>query len=1192
MKLESASKLRRRVATLRPVVAALMGAGCMSCALADNLPTGMTLKAGGADIATNGSTMTATQTTRRAVWEAFNFSIGEGFTFVNNGPSGSLTLVRVTGAGQRSQLDGTLTANNTFMLVNPYGIYVGGTAVITAGNLLLSAKDLRPDLVKDDPNNPDAPNTYNGFMNATHLVFNTNAGNSYGDSTIDISKGAQINATANGGSIYLVADNVRNQGTLTAGAGGEIDLLAVSSAGFDVKEVQVGDSGFITLESPTYINYDYAATPGYGQDFTNRVAINTGSIEAPNGTVKMVGVGASGQSNRFDDIDSQDADSRITTALYQSGVDGSYGSGAFNSGTIKAAKASLVAQGPGSIAAVTGTVTAKAIAMSGETVRVGLHRDADGQLIADTPEGGGTIDLGDTARLEGDATNTKWIYVSGAAPGSTSQGSTLSASATDNGPGGKITLRAMYADGSNTDGGTPQARYNYGQIEAYGNFIAKGGPNSTAGKGAGGKVEITGQQVNLSYNGMKARFLVAPLTLGEANGEVSVTTPYVNIGYDGRGYGSYGGDYGGHYEPSSGDSWIDPDVITDTLQGGANISIMASADGHNTLFGDSYMYSAWGVQIGSSGAGARKLVLQSDNDIYISGNTSITAFAGEGGDSGPLEIQMVAKNGGLSLNGQDGQNDSEFAPVTIKTNGGNVTLNGSTSTFVEGPSAGVYISGSNIDASGTGGQGLLTINGTGAAQTGVWIQSSTPVTVQGQPAQLGLTGNHVSITGVSQTGTGVSLSDTTVTATTGIEVHGLSQQAAPQQTERVLFAAAASPQAVQSGAAGVDIGPGVVLNGGQGNVVVLGRSASGDGVRIQDLNLISAVGAARPRITIAGESTGDGMGVNVLQGGTGIHMQDQQGPVVASTAEVVIGGTAASGQDIELGTPVWNTTGSVNIRPLSVGQNFELADKLNKPIRVGTTVSAGEFLIKPEWFNATANGNFASSVAMVLGSSNHVGKITVEDNALDGAGNVTLQNQGQGSGGIELGRQDIIAETLNLVTAGNITQTGPIMVNQLRVITGTGATVALNNAQNLINGVSTNNQPPGVAPAGVAAQASLANTDSSGIITYDQSLGQFRPLSITNYEVPREPTPIIPPAAVHIPRPFDGPDTLNDLRTDVYVHGQLSRPQICTAANTSGGAVGVQGGAEPLALEWVKVKRSAQLSNCSGVQTDSSCSAF
>ncbi|MGC4061889.1 MAG: filamentous hemagglutinin N-terminal domain-containing protein [Aquabacterium sp.] len=1094
MKLQSAAKLRRRVATLRPVVLALMGAGCMSVALAGNLPqfTGSTPVAGGASVDVNGNVMTVTQTTRRAVWEAFNFSIGEGYTFVNNGPTGSLTLVRVTGFGQSSQINGTLTANNTFMLVNPYGIYVGPKAVITAGNLLMSAKDLRSDLIGDN-------HDYNAFMTSAtpHLVFNANVSNGYGDSTIDISKGAKITATDQNGSIYLVADNVRNQGDLTASAGGEIDLLAVPAAVFDV-----GDSGFITMTAYTNYNYGTTAYGGYGGDFTNRVAVNTGSIEAPDGTVKLVGVGARGEGNKFDDIDAQAQDAYVSTPLYTSGVDGGYGSGAFNSGTIKAAKASLVAQGPGSIAAVTGTVTAKAISMSGETVRVGLSGDAGGQLIADTPEGGGTIDLGDTARAQGDATDTKWVYVSG--------DSIVSASATNNGKGGTINLMAMYADASSLDGGAPEVRVNYGQIEAYGSFLAQGGPNG----GAGGTVNLTGQQINLSHDGVKGRFLVAPLSLGAANGSLNVTAPYVNIGVGARGtVDPYGGGYGGHYDPrDNGISWIDPDVIADTLGGAADVHVTASSNGWATAFDQlAFLRVKSGVEISTSAQVARTLFLKSDNELTMESGTRITALAGEGG--GPLHIQMETLDGSLSFQG------TESAPVTIDTTG------------------------------------------------------------------------QVKIKGVSQYDTGVAMGDTNISALGGIDVRGVSQHA-PIQTETASARESVQPAAlqVQPDPAGVDIGQRVVLNGGQGGVSIVGRSASGDGVRIQDLTLVSTVGALRPRMTIAGQSTADGgLGVNVLDNSAGIQMHDQQGTAVASTADVVIGGTAASGQDIELGTPTWNTTGSVNIRPLSVdAAQLAPVDNLNKPIRVGTTVKPGEFLIKPQWFNATANGGFDSNVAMVLGSSTHVGKITVEDNALDGAGNVTLQNQGQGAGGIELGRQDIIAQTLNLVTAGNITQTGRIMVNNLRIIAGTGASVALGNAQNQINGVSSNNQPAGIAPAGVASQASLANADSSGIMTYDQTAGVFRVLSIANDGTRVSLTPYDPT----ISRPFDGPDTLNDLRTDVYVHGQLSRPQICTAANTSGSATAIQGGAEPLALEWTKVKRSAQLSNCSGVQTDSSCSAF
>jgi hypothetical protein len=76
------------------------------------------------------------------------------------------------------------------------------------------------------------------------------------------------------------------------------------------------------------------------------------------------------------------------------------------------------------------------------------------------------------------------------------------------------------------------------------------------------------------------------------------------------------------------------------------------------------------------------------------------------------------------------------------------------------------------------------------------------------------------------------------------------------------------------------------------------------------------------------------------------------------------------------------------------------------------------------------------------------------------------------------------------------------------------------------------------------------------------------------------------------PRPFEGPDAINDLRTDVYLRGALTRMQLCTPAQTSGAQPVSVADADPLSLEWTKVRRGAQLTNCSGVQTENSCSAF
>src|SRR6185437_1764718 len=166
MKLQSAAKLRRRAMRLRPVVLALMSAGCVSAAFGVDLPQNMTLKAGDATVSTTGNTMTTKQTSKRAVWESTDFSIGKDFSFVNDAQNGGLTLVRVVGnqfnGGLRSMINGSLQSNNHFILVNPFGISVGGSAVINTAALTMSAKDLSADLYSDGQ--------YTGFMNATHIV--------------------------------------------------------------------------------------------------------------------------------------------------------------------------------------------------------------------------------------------------------------------------------------------------------------------------------------------------------------------------------------------------------------------------------------------------------------------------------------------------------------------------------------------------------------------------------------------------------------------------------------------------------------------------------------------------------------------------------------------------------------------------------------------------------------------------------------------------------------------------------------------------------------------------------------------------------------------------------------------------------------------------------------------------------------
>jgi len=183
------------------------------------------------------------------------------------------------------------------------------------------------------------------------------------------------------------------------------------------------------------------------------------------------------------------------------------------------------------------------------------------------------------------------------------------------------------------------------------------------------------------------------------------------------------------------------------------------------------------------------------------------------------------------------------------------------------------------------------------------------------------------------------------------------------------------------------------------------------------------------------------------------------------------------------------------------------------------------------------------------------------------------------------------AGILNLVSGGNISQTGAIVAQAVNVVTTPQATVTLNNPGNqigsmLISGGGTVAIPPGVTPS------------STGSITvFDAGANQFRTINATSNTgepVNPDPTPI-PETTIDAIAPsistVESSDALGELRTDVYVRGQFTRPQVCTPANTGGG-VAVDLDADPLAQQWLQVRRSAQLSSCSSVRNDSNCSAF
>ncbi len=113
-------------------------------ALAQALPTGGTVVAGGATISRPSATTTLIQqSTAKAVINWTDFSIGQGNAVVFQQPNaGSIALNRVTG-NNGSAIEGALRANGQVWLINPNGIVFGKGATVDVGGLLATTADIR-----------------------------------------------------------------------------------------------------------------------------------------------------------------------------------------------------------------------------------------------------------------------------------------------------------------------------------------------------------------------------------------------------------------------------------------------------------------------------------------------------------------------------------------------------------------------------------------------------------------------------------------------------------------------------------------------------------------------------------------------------------------------------------------------------------------------------------------------------------------------------------------------------------------------------------------------------------------------------------------------------------------------------------------------------------------------------------------
>lgn len=218
--------------------------GGTACAM----PTGGQIQSGQGAIAQNGKNMTVTQNSGKMAvdWTQFNIAKDEAVKFAQPGRD-AVALNRITG-GQKSVIDGALSANGNLLLVNPNGVVFSKTATVDVGSLVASTAQLNDPFMKS-------------FAGSTA---NLNLTIGEGNTSTILNEGT---IAAQGGLVALHAAQVENTGTIS-NPGGTVALAAAKQ---------------LTLSPDSDGKLNYAVDGELAQ----AKALNSGRIQADGGYVVM-----------------------------------------------------------------------------------------------------------------------------------------------------------------------------------------------------------------------------------------------------------------------------------------------------------------------------------------------------------------------------------------------------------------------------------------------------------------------------------------------------------------------------------------------------------------------------------------------------------------------------------------------------------------------------------------------------------------------------------------------------------------------------------------------------------------------------------------------------------------------------------------------------------------------------------------
>jgi filamentous hemagglutinin family protein len=182
---------------LTPIAVALSFAMPPIAFAAGSLPQGGQFIAGSGSINGNATSLAINQTSNRGVIDWNSFSIGNGNHVIINNGTGA-TLNRVIGAAPSSIL-GALSATGSVYLINPQGIVIGSSGVVSTGGRFVAS-------TLDTDNE--------AFVNGSTLAFSSQPGAAAG-TVVNLGKIAST-----GGDVFLIANKeVDNVGRISAPKG-------------------------------------------------------------------------------------------------------------------------------------------------------------------------------------------------------------------------------------------------------------------------------------------------------------------------------------------------------------------------------------------------------------------------------------------------------------------------------------------------------------------------------------------------------------------------------------------------------------------------------------------------------------------------------------------------------------------------------------------------------------------------------------------------------------------------------------------------------------------------------------------------------------------------------------------------------------------------------------------------------------